>query len=80
MAINALEVKKSFDIFKAKRLDESDPDKLYIGYAVAGVLNTEAKWSIVKIEKVSNVTSWEWANGNIAANKVWDDRATYTYT
>lgn len=70
----------------------SDPDKiqierdadsyiLYLGLATPGVGTAEAKWQISKIERDAQkrIISLKYAGGSNAYDKVWDNRATYTY-
>lgn len=52
---------------------------IYVGKARIGVLPTEAKWSIQQYDKTSWVSSW-WADGIAWFEKVWDDKAGYTYS
>jgi len=53
----------------------------YIGKATTGTATSSAKWQIQKLSySGSNVTKKEWANGNVNFDKVWDNRASYTYS
>lgn len=62
---------------RAKRIDLSDAID-YIGFAVVGSLESEAKWTIKRITKVGgDPEKIEWTAENIA---VWNDRATETYS
>jgi len=50
----------------------------YIGYALPNTLESTTNWKIKKVNSV-NPISIKWADGSTLYNKVWDDRATYTY-
>ena len=53
---------------------------VYIGYAEPGALHSESKWQIVKLTYVTSmVTMIEFADGTEFFDKVWDDRASYTF-
>ena len=55
---------------------------LYVGFAPPGALSSEAKWQIKKLtyDANYNVTSVQFASGANDYNKVWDSRASYTYS
>ena len=53
----------------------------YIGYALPGTPKASAKWLIKKLTySGSLVTDIQFANGVIAFNQVWDDRASLSYS
>lgn len=55
----------------------------YIGEAAPGSAKGDAVWRIKRVEELTGVDAGDieilWANGTAAFDKVWDDRATYTY-
>lgn len=51
---------------------------IYIGYALPGTANTAASWKIKRINTVNPISIY-WADSSTLYNKVWNDRATYTY-
>ena len=55
---------------------------LYIGCAAPGSAVSAADWQIKKLtyNGNNNVTAVEFAGGVNDYNKVWDDRATYSYS
>jgi len=54
---------------------------IYIGEAISGTATSEASWRIQYITWVAgNATSIKWASGTPKFDKVWDSRATYTYS
>jgi len=64
----------------ASIIDEPSDTLTYIGYAADGnPAETEEKWAIKRIEKLTNVTRIMWVNGIIDRSFVWNDRASYTY-
>jgi hypothetical protein len=52
---------------------------VYLGEAVPGSLDSEAKWLIKKIVISGGAISIKLANGSSSANQVWNDRGTLTY-
>jgi len=69
-----------------QRVREADETKLidingadiYIGLAIPGTGTSEASWKISKIN-TNNPISIYWADSSTFYNKVWNDRASYTY-
>lgn len=54
---------------------------VYIGIATAGRATTEASWFIKKLAySGNNLSGIACASGQITFDKVWDNRATYTYS
>lgn len=55
---------------------------VYIGKATTGTATTAASWSIKKItyDANNNPITIKFANGTDSFDKVWDDRATYSYS
>ena len=68
--------------YLAATLDGDDDHVEYVGYAEPGAASSAAKWQIRKItykEDTDTIVSVKYADGSAAFDKVWDDRATYTY-
>lgn len=63
-----------------KRFDEASASVTYVGEARAGLLDSEVGWRIYKFETVSTITTKKWAQGTLDYDKVWDDRASYSYS
>jgi hypothetical protein len=63
-------------------IDEVDVDNTYIGYVEDGRKSDtdQAIWRILKIETSGTVTTFKDADGEKKFNKIWDDRASYTYS
>ena len=54
---------------------------IYIGEATPGKLTSVAVWRIKKLTYVGGmVTEVKWASGTLEFDKIWDNRATYTYS
>lgn len=61
----------------------SGVEVLYLGEAEPGYATSVAKWRIKKFtydSGTNNVSEVNWASGNDNFDKIWDDRATYTYS
>jgi len=62
------------------RVDVPVAGTTYEGYALPGTLNGTPAWKIKKIVVAGALTTTTYARGNSNFDKVWDDRATYTYS
>jgi hypothetical protein len=63
------------------RVEYSGGVPLYAGFALPGTLTSATGWAIRKMTAVGdNITATDWASGTTKFDKVWDDRATYTYS
>jgi len=65
-----------------KRIDyDGGSDPVYVGYAAPGTAEGSAAWQIQKITYTGGlVTGIDFAGGTNDYNRVWDDRASYTYS
>jgi hypothetical protein len=62
------------------RVDVPVAGTTYEGYALPGTLNGTPAWKIKKIVVAGALTTTTYAGGDSNFDKVWDDRATYTYS
>lgn len=55
---------------------------IYTGSAAPGTAVSAAAWAIRKLtyDGSNNPTDVQWASGSAVANKVWNDRASYSYS
>ena len=69
------------DIMRAKRVDFVGDTIIYTGQAAPGSLTSAAVWRIKRTTfgPGDDVTE-EWAGGNEAFDKVWDNRAGLSYS
>jgi len=59
----------------------STKQPLYVGYALSGTGEDEEGWFITKMTYSGGViVATNFSEGEVAFDKVWDDRATYTYS
>lgn len=63
-----------------RQIDEVSDDLTYVGKALPGSETSDPVWRISRILTVGTETSEEFAEGTSKFDKVWDDRASYTYT
>ncbi len=68
------------DVPKEGRVDAADPNNVYVGTAKVGSLNSDPAWLIQKITTAGTTTTLSFAGGNTVDNKIWNSRATYTYS
>jgi hypothetical protein len=65
------------DSGNAQRIDDTDPDTIYIGYAKTGSANSDAVWSIKRMQVVSGVKEVRWSNGKeYVYTSIWDNRTS----
>jgi hypothetical protein len=61
-------------------VDEVDSTTTYLGYSDdPGALDSEAKWQIQKVLVVGGLTKIRFADASTGFEKVWNNRASYTY-
>lgn len=61
--------------------EDSDGRLLYQGFADVSATTAQTKWFIRKFTYSTGGTpKWSWANGEDVADKIWDNRTSYTYT
>ena len=61
------------------REDESQPNVVYKGYAVANTNTKDAAWAIQKISRIDNQIIYEWADGDENYDNIWDNRYELQY-
>ena len=61
-------------------IDESTAGTIYVGRATIGTATTSATWQIQRTMTVANITTVEWADGNIQYDNVWDNRGSLSYS
>lgn len=61
------------------RIDESTPNVVYNGFAVAGSITSEAVWAIQRITREKDIIIYEWADGNELYDNIWDSRYEVSY-
>ena len=60
--------------------DGEDSVNNYIGEAPTGSATSSPVWRIYRLQSTGTASlNKKWADGSDLFNKVWDDRATYTY-
>jgi hypothetical protein len=61
-------------------VDEGNPQVVYSGYAVSGSLPAEPKFAIMRTTITDeDIIVNEWANENLNATNIWDNRKGLTY-
>ena len=68
------------DMVYAKRIDFLDENTIYRGEAPVGTSDSSPNWRIRLVNSAEDGhVSERWASGNANFDKVWADRASYTY-
>jgi len=62
-----------------QNIEEVDANNTFIGKALIGTGDNEAKWQIIKVIVNGVNTTIRYADGSVEFDKVWNDRTTYTY-
>lgn len=60
-------------------VDEASATVTYLGETVPDTATSASSWRIKKLDSTSGLIV-TWADGNADFDKVWDDRASYTYS
>ena len=60
-------------------LDEASATITYVGEANPGTASSAASWRIKRLDSTSGLLI-TWADGDSNFDKVWDDRASYSYS
>lgn len=60
-------------------IDEVDATTTYIGDTDIGALTSDQTWSIKRLTTTGNDLAVEYANSTPYFDKIWDNRAGYTY-
>jgi hypothetical protein len=60
-------------------LVDSVGSDIYIGYAVPGTATSASLWKIKRVNTVNPISIY-WADSSTLYNKVWDSRASYSYS
>lgn len=58
---------------------DEQTDETYYGYAPLGTGESEEGWLIKRVKKTGTVTKTEYANGSMAFDCAWSERANYSY-
>ena len=62
------------------RWDQVDANTLYLGTCRLDQLDEASPvWQILRFLTIGTVTSVDYAENNSASNKIWNNRASYTY-
>lgn len=61
-------------------VEDIDLSSFYIGYAIDHALQNEPHWQIRKVVETGDVIDIYFANGTEAFDKIWLNRALYTYS
>lgn len=63
-----------------KIIDKVSGSVSYFGYAQPGTATSSPLWRIIRAQKIGSVTTFGFAGGNVNFDKIWDDRASLTYS
>jgi hypothetical protein len=61
-------------------IDEVSDTVMYVGDGDVGALTSSPTWAIRRLTTTGNDLAVEYANGTPYFDKVWDNRASYTYS
>ncbi len=62
-----------------QRIDESNPNEIYNGYAAAGASTGDPVWAIERISRRGDIIVYAWADGNENFDNTWEDRLALDY-
>ena len=59
--------------------DTSDPNNIYMGQSATRIPTSYAGWQIQRVHINGTTIDIKFAEGSTEFDKIWDDRAGYTY-
>lgn len=63
-----------------EKIDQASATVTYIGQAAPGTATSAAGWRIQRMSVSGTVTTFEYADGDLSFNNIWDNRASLTYS
>jgi len=78
--VNVLDRLKAELEVQYNRLIDVEGSYTYVGEALPGTGESDAKWRIKRIEEVGDDFNILWAEGSANFDRIWDDRASFTYS
>lgn len=61
-------------------IDKNDSNNIYVGTARPNTATSASTWQIKKLVTSGGNVSYVYADGSSAYNKIWDNRAGYSYS
>jgi len=61
-------------------IDEVSASVSYIGHSLPGMSTSSPEWRIMKLTVSGSLTRQTFAEGSADFDKIWDNRASYTYS
>jgi len=61
-------------------VDEVDANTVYVGKAKPGSATSDPVWAITQTLTAGDITTTAFAGGTAEYDKIWDNRASFTYT
>lgn len=61
-------------------VDQASASVVYVGRATRGSATSSPVWQILKIDETGSITTVMWASGTNRYDKIWDNRAGYSYS
>ena len=63
-----------------EKIDQASATVTYIGQAAPGTATSAAGWRIQRMSVSGTITTFEYADGDLSFNNIWDNRASLTYS
>ena len=60
--------------------DDAGGGITYAGHADRGSATSDPVWQIIRYSEVGNITTKEFADGDMAFDNIWDNRAALSYS
>jgi hypothetical protein len=61
-------------------LDQSDANNIYLAVGKIGLATSATGWQIRRISNTGAILAIQYAGGSAAFDKVWNNRASYSYS
>ncbi len=78
--VTLLDIQTGVRSLEIVRIDQADATTTYFGWAAAGQAENDSVWKIKRLSISGNVTSINFADGDVAYDNIWDNRAALTYS
>ena len=61
------------------KIDNNADGNTYFGWSTPGASTAAPVWKIRRNSTSGTVQTFEWADGNVATDNIWDNRTSLTY-
>ncbi len=59
--------------------DNTTANTIYKGFAVPGAKDTDPVWAVLRVTNNKGIVSYQWADGNMSFDNIWNERTKLNY-